>query len=258
MPRIQCLPAFNDNYIWMIGSRDSSAVAVVDPGEAFPVQSSLEAEGLQLAAILLTHHHGDHVGGVQALLESNPVPVYGPAKEEIAGVDHPVCEGAQVAIDELQLAFDVLDVPGHTAGHVAYRLGKIAFVGDTLFAGGCGRIFEGTPDQMFSSLQKLAQLPDDTSIFCAHEYTVANLQFALEVEPGNRSLQQRMDAAQKARAVGLSTVPSFLADELSTNPFLRCNQPEVVAAAEEHVGQRVSAGVDAFTVIRKWKDGWRN
>lgn len=257
MLSIQPIPAFNDNYIWMIGSGASPSVVVVDPGEAFQVQRVLELQRRNLAAILLTHHHGDHVGGVHELLEAFPVPVYGPEAEAIDAVDHPVHEGTKVAVEELQLRLDVLDVPGHTAGHVAYRTEHVAFVGDTLFAGGCGRIFEGTPEQMFRSLEKLTQLPANTSIYCAHEYTLANLRFALAVEPDNPQLHQRLQAMQQIRGEGLPTIPAPLADELATNPFLRCNEPDVISAAEEHVGHGVSTAVEVFTVIREWKDGWR-
>ena len=192
----------------------------------------LEKRELELAAILLTHHHGDHVGGVNELLRARRVPVFGPARENISTVDHPVEGGDVVPLPDLGLDLEVLDVPGHTAGHIAYRGAEFALVGDTLFAGGCGRIFEGTPEQMYDSLTSLAELPGDTLIYCAHEYTIANLEFAREVEPYNQTLEKRLEAARDTRAEGRPTVPSTIAEELETNPFLRCHTSAVIATAE--------------------------
>ena len=214
MIRIEPIPAFADNYIWMISSDESSSAAIVDPGEASPVLSILEERKLHLAAILLTHHHGDHIGGVKELTQKHPVQVWGPSSEGIPTVDCPVGEGDTVTIEDLELEIEVLDVPGHTAGHVAYFAGNTAFVGDTVFAGGCGRIFEGTPEQMLRSIAKIGGLAEDTSIYCAHEYTLANLRFACEVEPENLKLQHRLVAAEKTRAEGLPTVPSNISEEL--------------------------------------------
>ncbi|MDX2438601.1 MAG: hydroxyacylglutathione hydrolase [Acidobacteriota bacterium] len=251
------IPAFSDNYIWMIGSAAGPDVAVVDPGEAGPVLAEIEARDLKLVAMLLTHHHGDHVGGVEELLVRHPVPVFGPANERIDGVDRPVRGGDVISVPELDLSIGVVDVPGHTAGHVAYGTPGFALVGDTMFAGGCGRVFEGTMEQMHHSLALLAELPPETLIFCAHEYTLANLRFALEVEPGNQALQQRLADATRARAINQPTVPSTLAVELATNPFLRCDQPDIVSAAETRAGRRLSSVAEVFAVVRGWKDGWR-
>jgi hydroxyacylglutathione hydrolase len=217
----------------------------------------LSRQKRRLAAILLTHHHGDHVGGVGEILAEHPAPVFGPSREKIPPVDRPVSGGDVASIPELHLEFEVLDVPGHTAGHVAYTTHGAALVGDTLFAGGCGRVFEGTAEQMFGSLTALAGLPEETLAYCAHEYTLANLRFALEVEPGNEALRRRLEEAEMTREVGRPTVPSTLRLELDTNPFLRCRMPEVVAAAQDFAGRRLTAGVDTFAVIRGWKDGWR-
>lgn len=257
MQTIEAIPACFDNYIWMIGAPGRSAVAVADPGDAAPVLEILDERRLDLAAVLLTHHHADHVGGVGAILDRHQVPVFGPAREAIPGVDNPVQEDQVVALADLDLYLRIVEVPGHTSGHVAYVGPDFALVGDTVFAGGCGRVFEGTMDQMYGSLAKLAGLPPETAIYCAHEYTVANLRFALEVEPANATLAQRLEDALAARQAGRPTVPSVLADELATNPFLRCDQPAVRAAAERRAGRRLVSEAEVFAVLRGWKDGWR-
>lgn len=258
MLQIEPIPAFEDNYIWMIGAPGRSAVAVVDPGDADPVLEVLESRGHHLAAILLTHHHGDHTGGVRELADRHPAPVFGPENEGIPGVDNPVRGDEVVALTDLELYLRVVDVPGHTAGHVAYVGPDFALVGDALFAGGCGRVFEGTMEQMHESLNRLATLPPETAIHCAHEYTVANLRFAREVEPDNRALERRLADAVATRAAGYPTVPSRLADELATNPFLRCDRPSVAAAAERRAGRTLASETDVFAVIRQWKDGWQS
>jgi hydroxyacylglutathione hydrolase len=259
MAAIIPIPAFSDNYIWLV--QEGARAAVVDPGDAEPVLAYLDLHGLDLVAILNTHHHGDHVGGNDGLLARFSVPVFGPARETIPGRTHALEEGARVALPGIGLAFSVLDVPGHTAGHIAYVGDNggvpIAFVGDTLFAGGCGRLFEGTPADMAASLAKLAALPGDTRIYCAHEYTLANLRFALAVEPGNGTLHARQAREEGRRAHGEPTVPSVLADELATNPFLRSDVPAVFAAAEAHAGRKLASAVDAFATLRSWKNGFR-
>jgi hydroxyacylglutathione hydrolase len=257
MPLLEPLAAFSDNYVWMITDPPSPTAVIVDPGEASAVLRVLGDRGLDLVAVLLTHHHGDHVGGVAEVLRHKRVPVFGPASEEISTVDHPVGEGDQVPLPDLGFDLEVIDVPGHTAGHIAYLGPEFALVGDTLFAGGCGRVFEGTPEQMYTSLQKLAALPRETLVYCAHEYTVANLRFAREVEAYNEALAARLEAALAARAEERPTVPSTIGDELATNPFLRCDQSAVIASAEATSGLDVPTAVDVFTIIRSWKDGWR-
>ena len=257
MHTIEPILTFTDNYVWMVGSSDSEAVAIIDPGEAAPVLKILSESRLKVAAILLTHHHEDHVGGVAEILREHPAPVFGPGREKIPTVDHPVVGGDTVISPELDLELEVIDVPGHTSGHIAYLGPERAFVGDTLFAGGCGRIFEGTPGQMHASLSMLASLPQKTVIYCAHEYTATNLRFALEVEPDNEILAERLETVRSARSEGRPTVPSFLAEELETNPFLRCNKPEIKAAAEHRVGRSLDTDTDVFAVVRRWKDGWR-
>jgi hydroxyacylglutathione hydrolase len=248
------IPAFKDNYIWVW--RRGNLAAVVDPGDAAPVLDHLKRTGLSLTAILATHHHADHVGGVEDLLHRYPVPVFGPAAESIADVDHPLQDGDRVQLPELGIDFAVLDVGGHTRGHIAYYGANTLFCGDTLFAGGCGRLFEGTPQQMWRSLSRLAVLPPETRVYCAHEYTKANLRFALAVDPDNVALQSRVKAVDRLRAASLPTVPSTIGLELETNPFLRCRVPEVIAAATRYRGAEVGGDEAVFAALREWKNNF--
>lgn len=255
MLHVEPVPAFDDNYIWMI--RDRENAVVVDPGDAGPVIARLEAEGLRLRAILCTHHHGDHVGGNADLLRRFPVPVYGPHGEGIRTLSRSLAEGDRVNLPELGLAFAVLEVPGHTRGHIAYVGNGMLFCGDTLFACGCGRVFEGTPEQLYESLQKLAALPPDTLVYCAHEYTVSNIRFARAANPGNGALRERETAARAMRSRGEPTLPSTLELELATNPFLRCGDPEVAAAASGRARAPLSDPVEVFATLREWKNHFR-
>jgi hydroxyacylglutathione hydrolase len=258
MLSVQAVNAFDDNYIWLIRRPNQPQVIIVDPGDAEPVIAAITAQSLEPVAILITHHHWDHVGGIDDLLARWPMPVYGPAKETIPHISQPLVEGDTVHIDALDADFAVLDVPGHTAGHIAYfhdaPNNNLLFVGDTLFAGGCGRLFEGTPAQMHDSLSRIAELPDDTRVYCAHEYTADNLVFARIAEPSNAALQARQQTVEQQRAQGQATVPSLLADEKATNPFLRCAQPEIIRGAEGFSGHKLTTGAEVFGAVRQWKD----
>ena len=254
---VLAIPAFKDNYLWLI--HDGVNAAVVDPGDARPVLDALTENKLALTAILLTHHHADHIGGVQQLLEHASVPVFGPRNDGISLVTHPLAEGDSIRLRGLELALRVLDVPGHTLGHIAYVRetpgAHWLFCGDTLFAGGCGRVFEGTPAQMADSLAKLAALPDDTQVFCAHEYTLSNLRFAQAVEPGNAGLAKRVGVETAKRARNQPTVPTTIALEKATNPFLRYREPEIIGTLVKQ--GRLAEGaapVQAFAALREWKN----
>jgi hydroxyacylglutathione hydrolase len=252
------VPAFADNYLWLIrGEADPARAAVVDPGDANAVLAALSAAGLSLDTILVTHHHPDHIGGVAELVGTTGAQVYGPAREQVPANCRPVRGGDTVMLPTLGLRFDVLDVPGHTAGHVAYYGHGAVFCGDTLFSGGCGRLFEGTPEQMLASLDALAGLPDDTRAYCAHEYTLSNLRFAMTVDPDNGDLRTWQDEAAKLRERGLPTVPTTIGREKLINPFLRSRAASVRRSAEAHAGAALATPVAVFAEIRRWKDGFR-
>lgn len=251
------LPAFKDNYLWLI--HDGSNAAIVDPGEVAPVKAALAAHKLRLTAILLTHHHADHIGGVPSLLNDWDVPVFGPRNDGIDLVTHPLGQGERIDVPGLALSLEIRDVPGHTLGHIAYvRRAPGAdwlFCGDTLFGAGCGRLFEGTPRQMMDSLAQLAALPDDTLVYCAHEYTLSNLRFAQAVEPGNAALDARVRADSATREAGQPTIPSTIALEKATNPFMRYGEARIVQSLVE--AGRLQPGatqVDAFAALREWKN----
>jgi len=234
--------------------RKGSYAAVVDPGEAAPVRQYLARESLTLCAILATHHHPDHVGGITELVRERKVPVYGPKGEPIPELTDPVDEGNRVELPGLGLVFTVFDIPGHTRAHVAYYGAGSLFSGDTLFACGCGRVFEGTPAQMLHSLGKMAALPKDTLVYCGHEYTLANIEFARKVDPGNAALAAREQRVRQLRAAGKPSLPSTLGEERATNPFLRCAEPPVVESANKYLGSRIGDPVSVFTAIREWKN----
>ena len=248
------IPAFHDNYIWAL--HDDRSAVVVDPGDAAPVEAFLKERNLELVAVLATHHHGDHVGGIASLVASRMIPVYGPKKENILTLTHKLEDGDEALIP-LGLAFDVLDIPGHTAGHIAYHGHGMLFCGDTLFACGCGRLFEGTPEQMVRSLAKLAALPDETLVYCGHEYTMANIRFALTVESKSPALREREVTERHKRGRGEPTLPSTIGLERRTNPFLRYREPSVIAAASQHAGRELKDPIETFTVIREWKNNFQ-
>ena len=255
--QVTAIPAFDDNYLWLI--HDQEYAAIVDPGDAASVEAALAAHQLKLAAILLTHHHADHAGGVPALLRHWNVPVYGPASERIPGISHSLRQGDVVTLTSPALRLSVLDVPGHTAGHIAYvaESEPWLFCGDTLFAGGCGRLFEGTAEQMTNSLEKISALPDNTKVYCAHEYTVSNLRFAVAAEPDNPRTAERLAAAQALRARGIATVPSTLGEEKLTNPFLRYREKSIVDLLKSSGRLDNENPVKAFAALREWKNVFR-
>ncbi len=256
MASIITVPAFSDNYIWLICDKDKNRAAIVDPGDAAPVIKVLEEHAIKPVAILITHFHHDHVGGIGALCKRYPgLPVYGPAKERIPHMTHPLHGTETIDLAALNVRLDVMNVPGHTAGHIAYydeQHGNL-FCGDTLFACGCGRVFDGTLQDLHDSLQKIAQLPPQTQIYCAHEYTLDNIGFAKWVEPDNADLLAREEAAMTLIDRDQATVPSTLALELKTNPFLRTNQPDVVKRVEQATGKTLQNAFDVFAAMRTWK-----
>ena len=258
---VTAIKAFNDNYIWAISGHSNDKIALVDPGDALVCIDYMQKNNLVLSAILITHHHSDHVGGIKKLLEyakdkAWSVTVYGPASESIAQLDITLKENDTVSLTELNCQFTVLDLPGHTKGHIAYHNEKIVFCGDTLFSGGCGRLFEGTPQQMHHSLSKLAKLAADTLIYCAHEYTQANLAFALSVEPNNSVLHEYAEQVNVKRQQNQATIPSNIALELQINPFLRCHEQSIKLAAQAYSNQSQRSDSEVFSVIRAWKDNF--
>ena len=247
------IPAFTDNYIWLLIFGDLQTV-IVDPGDAKPALKAIRQAGLRPVGILITHNHWDHVSGIGELLKHFDIPVYGPANEPVAHLTQTVAEGQRVTFDVLTL--EVIDVPGHTPGHVAYHTANIILVGDTLFSAGCGRLRGGSAAQLYASLQKINSFPAETQLFCTHEYTLANLRFARTIEPDNPAIKSRAAQADEMRKQGHPTLPTTLALERRTNPFLRCHEPTVIAAAEAFARRSLKSGVEVFTALREMKDGF--
>ena len=259
MLKIDALSAFTDNYIWMLQDPQRRLCAAVDPGEAGPVEKWLDTRpGWQLTDILITHHHHDHVGGVEQLKARYAATVHGPALEKIPARDEALVDGQRIRILDHEL--DVFEVPGHTSGHIAYFHDDAQhpwlLSGDTLFAAGCGRLFEGTASQMFRSLQRLAALPASTKVYCTHEYTLSNLRFAQAVEPENPDIAERLEQVTRQREAKHFTLPSELSIEQATNPFLRCSEPSVIAAASRHADRSLETAEAVFAVLRGWKDSF--
>ena len=249
------LPAFTDNYIWTL--RDATRAIVVDPGDAKPVLDYLTAEHLDLIAILNTHHHADHVGGDSDLLQHFRVPVYGPRDPRIPQVSDRLEDGDRMRLPHFGVEMEVMEIPGHTRTHIAFFGEDMLFCGDTLFAVGCGRLFEGTPEQMYESLGRLAELPDHTKVYCGHEYTLANIRFAKAAEPGNAALNEFEARARKLREAGRPTLPTDIGQEKKTNPFLRCSEPEIIASASRYAGRSINDPVSVLGTIREWKNNFR-
>ena len=257
MLSIKPIPAFNDNYIWLLQITGQSTAYVVDPGDAQAVEKALMEKSLDLAGILITHHHHDHTGGISELTRNRKIPVYGPVSSNISGITHPLSDGDQVLL--AGITFQIIATPGHTLDHIVYFSATsepILFCGDTLFGGGCGRLFEGSPELMFHSLNKLANLPENTKVYCAHEYTLSNLRFCTAVEPDNLRLQARIATDSLLREQNQPTIPTILSTELKTNPFLRCHVPSIITAAEQYSGEQLSDSVNVLRVIRAWKDNF--
>ncbi|GJM12410.1 MAG: hydroxyacylglutathione hydrolase [Pseudohongiella sp.] len=255
---IHPIPAFSDNYIWAAREAGSSRVCVVDPGDAQAVIEYLEASELQLTDILITHHHPDHTGGIQELVSRYSCRVVGPSGSGIIGISEFVAEGERVEV--FGQSFSVIEVPGHTLDHIAYYCedddqdAPILYCGDTLFAAGCGRLFEGTPEMMHKSLGKLSSLPANTRVYCTHEYTMANLQFAIAADGNNAALLERINTEQEKREAQQPTLPSTIELERATNPFLRCQDAELQRNMQEKLGTATQNEVEVFAALRSWKD----
>lgn len=257
MTHIITVPAFSDNYIWLVCDEKKHYAVIVDPGDAKPVIAALEKNNIQAIAILITHFHYDHTNGIAPLLDKFPnLPVYGPASERIPNITHPLKGGENIVFDELESSFQVINVSGHTAGHIAYYSDaeKQLFCGDTLFACGCGRVFDGTLKGLHNALQTIKQLPKETLIYCAHEYTLDNIGFAKWVEPDNADLLAREKADMALIDADQATVPSLLSLELATNPFMRTDNPHVIERVIDATGKPLIHSSEVFAAMRIWKD----
>lgn len=258
MNEIFGIPSLADNYIWAIHGQNNGHIVVVDPGEAAPVLSYLKEQNLILDAILITHHHNDHTGGVLALRSHFPhIPVYGSLKDKVPGITHFIQDGDTITFTNQNLTLQVLDLPGHTHGHIAYYNKELLFCGDVLFSVGCGKIFEGTAEQMYRSLNKLKQFAPTTQIFSAHEYTFNNIKFAQMVDPENQALEKRFQQVISLRKQNLPTLPVSLASELQTNPFLRCEELAILDAVQNYWDKQLNDPLAVFEHLRRWKDQFK-
>ena len=253
---VKPIPSLSDNYIWLIINDSEATVAIVDPGSSAGPISYIEKMNLQPAAILVTHHHWDHVNGIEELVNRFDIPVYGPATEYVPQLTTPLADNDNFSLPELKLGFDVMDISGHTAGHIGYLTGNKLFCGDTLFSAGCGRLFNGTAAQLHASLKRIGQLPDSTLIYCSHEYTLDNLRFAQAVEPDNSAIQSRITDVEILRGKNLPSLPVTLEMEKRYNPFLRTNRENIMQAVAQHSGQKIDNSETCFRYLRMWKDGF--
>ena len=257
MHKIKAIPALNDNYIWLIMHPENQTAVIVDPGEAAPVLAVLAELKLKLSGILVTHHHWDHTNGIAEIISNHPAPVYTPTKDKVTPSDRALVEGDEVEIPAIDASFRVLDIPGHTLGHIAFVGLSAVFCGDTLFTAGCGKLFEGTAEQMLTSLDKLSALAPSTQVYCGHEYTLANLTFAQRVEPDNQAIAARLKTTAQQRAAHQVTVPADLITECATNPFLRVDKPSVQQAISTHFDQKFANRFEFFAALRHWKNNFR-
>lgn len=251
---VTAVPALRDNYVWLLHGREPERVAIVDPGEAAPVRETLRKRSLKPSCILVTHRHWDHVNGIGELVAEWDLPVYGPADEPVPERTRGLGDGDVLELDELGLRFRILAVPGHTLGHIAFHGHGVLLSGDTLFSGGCGRVFEGSPEQMLESLHRLRDLPEETRVLCGHEYTLKNLEFCAAVEPDNPAIEARRQWARERREAGEPTLPSSLAEERRINVFLRCDEDSVRSGAEQRAGHSLDREAAVFATVREWKD----
>jgi hydroxyacylglutathione hydrolase len=248
------IPTLKDNYVWAMVHQSKRRALVVDPGEALPVIRYLDQHQLILDGVLITHHHWDHTNGITELIQHYPAPVYASPRSHLSGIAH---TSTSTPLEfEVFPSFEIIDIPGHTLDHIAYYAPGILFCGDTLFSAGCGRVFEGTVEQMYRSLQTIMALPDDTMIYCAHEYTLNNLHFAQQVEPENQAISEHMRSVIALRQQNIPSLPALLKREKNINPFLRCHMPQVIQHAELHAGQSLQQGIEVFRELRQWKDAF--
>lgn len=256
MIQILNIPIFQDNYIWLIVNENTKRVIAVDPGDAKPLINYLKNNHMELDAIFITHHHWDHTGGISELLTKFPVQVFGPKNEVIQNLSDPLSEPDEINISLFSEPIKILNIPGHTKHHIAYYFSNKLFCGDTLFSAGCGRIFEGTPEEMYLSLQKIASLPEDTLIYCTHEYTLNNLRFAKLVEPDNQEITNKMVSVEKQLNQSEPSLPSKLQDEKKYNPFLRCHNATIIKSVGKYCGKKLNDPIEVFKYLREWKNNF--